>query len=61
MNQETLKAVYLAGFMASGEGWNGEYPFEDFDRNPEDEPNWCERRDIDLKEFASLQSTGSEK
>jgi hypothetical protein len=56
-----LKAVYLAGFMASGEGWNGEYPFEDFDRNPEDEPNWCERRDIDLKELASLQSTGSEK
>jgi len=61
MNQETLKAVYLAGFMASGEGWNGDCPFNDSDRNPEDDPAWREQRDIDLKELASLQSTGSEK
>jgi hypothetical protein len=61
MNQETLKAVYLAGFMASQEGWNGECPFEDSDRNPEDEPNWCKQRDIDLKALASLQVEGGEK
>jgi hypothetical protein len=25
---DELKAAYMAGFMASGEGWNGEWPFE---------------------------------
>ena len=61
MNQEALKSVYLAGFMASQEGWNGECPFEDSDRNPEDEPDWCKQRDIYLKSLASLQVEGGEK
>jgi hypothetical protein len=27
--KEDLLAAYLAGFAMSGEGWNGEYPYEE--------------------------------
>ena len=40
-----LEAAYLAGFQASGEGYNGEYPFGDRNRNPEHDPVWCKDRD----------------
>jgi hypothetical protein len=40
-----LEAAYLAGFQASGEGYNGEYPFGDHNRNPEHDPVWCKDRD----------------
>ncbi len=43
-----LQAAYLAGFKASGEGWNGEYPFEGED--PEKDAHWVEKRDRALKE-----------
>lgn len=46
--RETLEAAYLAGFMASGEGHNGEFPFQDRDTSPTDDPWWVERRDKDL-------------
>ena len=26
--EDAFKEGFLAGFMASGEGWNGEYPFD---------------------------------
>lgn len=29
---KSFRAGFYAGFMASGEGWNGEYPFQDNDR-----------------------------
>ena len=45
MSIEAMKQAYLAGFMASGEGYNGEYPFQDKGRNPEDDPAWCRDRD----------------
>lgn len=35
-------AGYLAGFKASGEGWNGEYPFDGTD--PVEDALWLERR-----------------
>lgn len=28
MDKEQARAAYKAGFMGSGEGWNGEYPYE---------------------------------
>jgi hypothetical protein len=37
-----IETAYLAGFNASGEGYNGEYPFEH--RNPEDDAYWVEKR-----------------
>lgn len=40
------EAAYLAGFMASGEGYNGEYPFEF--ANIEDDADWLKMRDRDL-------------
>lgn len=43
-----LKAAYLAGFNASGEGYNGEYPFGDNNQNPEHYPAWCKDRENEL-------------
>jgi hypothetical protein len=43
-----LEAAYLAGFNASGEGYNGEYPFEHKGKNCTDDPIWCKDRDNEL-------------
>jgi hypothetical protein len=48
MNDEALKAAYLAGFNASGEGYNGEYPFGDHVQDPEEDAVWCKDRDNEL-------------
>ncbi len=40
---DAFKAGYLAGFMASGEVWNGEYPFEG--RHPLEDAYWVLRRE----------------
>lgn len=47
--REMLERAYLAGFAASGEGWNGEYPFEE--ENPLDDAYWTEIRDEFLAEI----------
>lgn len=44
-----LEAAYLAGFNASGEGYNGEYPFGDHARNPEEDAAWIKDRDNALR------------
>jgi hypothetical protein len=53
-DKETLKlaleAAYLAGFNASGEGWNGEYPFGDYSQQPEQDKNWYAERDDFIKQ-----------
>jgi len=46
VRQEARKEGYLAGFNASGEGWNGEHPFEGED--PEADAYWAEKRDAAL-------------
>ena len=33
-----LFEAFVAGFAASGEGWNGEYPFRDKRQSIEDDP-----------------------
>ena len=43
-----LEAAYLAGFWASGEGWNGEFPFGRGDCKPTDDGGWLEYRDEKL-------------
>jgi hypothetical protein len=40
-----LEAAYLEGFNASGEGYNGEYPFQDNDVSPEKDNGWIRGRD----------------
>jgi hypothetical protein len=45
MKNELLEAAYLAGFNASGEGYNGEFPFDDRDQKPQHDPAWCKDRD----------------
>ena len=40
-------AGYLAGFNASGEGWNGEYPFSDKGKSPDANDHWLDERDAD--------------
>jgi hypothetical protein len=45
-----LEAAYLAGFNASGEGYNGEYPFGDWIQRPEQDKNWCAERDDFIKQ-----------
>jgi len=48
----TVQEAYLAGFMAAGEGYNGEYPFQDKDASPEDCDMWVNQRDEDLRALA---------
>jgi hypothetical protein len=43
-----LEAAYLAGFNASGEGYNGEYPFQDHNAHPEQDAGWVRGRDNKL-------------
>jgi hypothetical protein len=43
-----LEAAYLAGFNASGEGYNGEYPFRDHGAPPEQDAGWIKNRDNEL-------------
>jgi len=50
---EAVKAAYLAGFNASGEGWNGEYPFQDHGKLPETDAHWIETRDATLAKLRS--------
>ncbi|MEX3315664.1 hypothetical protein [Sulfitobacter sp. PS-8MA] len=45
---EAVKAAYLAGFTASGEGYNGEYPFQQYGKNPENDADWVKDRDATL-------------
>lgn len=53
-----LEAAYLAGFNASGEGYNGEYPFGDKNQNPEHDSVWCKDRDNALEEALAKQEQG---
>jgi hypothetical protein len=59
MNNDALKlaleAAYLAGFNASAEGYNAEYPFEHNNDSPDDKPSWCVDRDNAVKEILSEQ------
>ena len=50
-----LEAAYLAGFNASGEGYNGEYPFRDHARNPEEDAAWIKDRDNAIREALAEQ------
>ena len=50
-----LEAAYLAGFNASGEGYNGEYPFQDHNAHPVQDKGWCERRDEYIREALAEQ------
>ena len=50
-----LEAAYLAGFNASGEGYNAEYPFGDHARNPEEDAVWIKDRDNALQEALAEQ------
>jgi hypothetical protein len=34
VTDDELFDVFIAGFLASGEGFNGEYPFDDEGRDP---------------------------
>mgnify|MGYP001072892095 FL=1 len=47
-DEARVKAAYLAGFNASAEGWNGEYPYSDTNLSPEDDTDWIECRDAAL-------------
>ena len=44
-----LRQAYLAGFNATGEGYNAEYPFDQKDLDPEDDTDWCKDRDNTIK------------
>lgn len=43
MTREQWNKAYLAGFLASAEGWNGEYPFSE--RAAQKDPEWVKARD----------------
>ncbi len=50
-----LQAAYLAGFMASAEGWNGEHPCIDY---AQDE-YWLKRRDEALAALRAKMAEGA--
>lgn len=56
--REGMERAYLAGFAASGEGWNGEYPFSDHAGSPLDDDDWCEMRDRFITEILSEAGKG---
>ena len=37
-NRDDFDRGFFAGFNASGQGWNGEYPFGDFGNDPAEDP-----------------------
>ncbi len=43
--KKLLEEAYLAGFMAAGEGYNKEYPFESKGERPEDDIVWLNYRE----------------
>jgi hypothetical protein len=43
--KKALEAAYLAGFNASGEGYNAEYPFSDRGEPPAENRGWVKDRD----------------
>lgn len=59
MNREAIKlaleAAYLAGFNASGEGYNGEYPFRDHNTYPEQDAGWMRERDKHVEQALAEQ------
>lgn len=43
------EAAFLKGFNISGQGWNGEYPFDDQGKDPTADPHWLAARESALK------------
>ena len=48
-----LEKAYLAGFMASDEFHNWEYPYTEKDQNPEEDVVWVLNRDNALEALRS--------
>jgi hypothetical protein len=53
--QQALEAAYLAGFQATGEGYNAEYPFEGC--NPEADAAWVKDRDSAIRQLLEQPAT----
>ncbi len=47
--KDAMQKGYLLGFMNSGEGWNGEYPFQDHNLDPLLDDKWLKTRDAELE------------
>jgi hypothetical protein len=47
--KEMLELAYFDGFMASGEGYNAEFPFQQKGTNPKESEHWCYCRDLEVK------------
>jgi hypothetical protein len=49
--KQMMESAYREGFKASGEGYNQEYPFDQYDKNPEADDDWAYGRDEKLKKL----------
>lgn len=49
--RDALEAGYLAGFNQSAEGFNGEYPFSDSGRKPDENAAWVKLRDETIRQL----------
>lgn len=45
---DLLREAYRLGFSASGEGYNAEYPFQDYGDAPEENEEWIGEREEKL-------------
>jgi hypothetical protein len=48
-----MRKAYLAGFMATAEGWNGEYPYEDSPERYQSDERWLKKREEDIAKLIS--------
>lgn len=50
--EDVFKAGYLAGFLNTGEGYNGEYPFGDKNLRPEDDAHWVSAQQYAYNQYS---------
>lgn len=46
--RQKLERAYEMGFLESGQGYNGEWPFQDKGLDPRKDADWVARRDQSL-------------
>lgn len=58
--KKAIEAAYLAGFNASGKGYNGEYPFQDNGKPPEQYAAWLRDRDNYVSQAIAEESSATQ-
>ncbi|GCE83025.1 hypothetical protein [Komagataeibacter diospyri] len=49
VREDAMRQGYLLGFNSATEGWNGEYPFKDKAQSPDEDADWLQDRDDNIR------------